>query len=181
MVQSSPQKSKNGTVKRRKVENPQNHSPRSPKTVQPGAVEVQFGAMLWKCQAGYAGGVGQSGFRRGALATWDSRNSFLRRCCGNAGQRALATWGRSRFRRGALATWVSRNSFLRRCCGNARAVGSPQVTCRPDSGGRTGNVGQSKFISEAMLWKCRTAYAGGVGQSRFRRGALATWSVEIQF
>jgi hypothetical protein len=93
MVQSSPQKSKNGTVKRRKVENPQNHSPRSPKTVQPGAVEVQFGAMLWKCQAGYAGGVGQSGFRRGALATWDSRNSFLRRCCGNAGQGALATWG----------------------------------------------------------------------------------------
>ena len=47
--------------------------------------------------------------------------------------------------------------------------------------GRTGNVGQSKFISEAMLWKCQAGYAGGVGQSGFRRGALATWSVEIQF
>jgi len=47
--------------------------------------------------------------------------------------------------------------------------------------GYAGGVGQSKFISEAMLWKCRTGCTGNVGQSRFRRGALATWSVEIQF
>ena len=38
-------------------------------------------AMLWKCQAGCTGNVGRSRFRRGALATWVSRDSVLRRCC----------------------------------------------------------------------------------------------------
>jgi len=34
MVQPRAQKSKNGTARRRKVENPKYHAPRSPKTVQ---------------------------------------------------------------------------------------------------------------------------------------------------
>ena len=129
-------------------------------------------AMLWKCQAGYAGGVGQSGFRRGALATWDSRNSFLRRCCGNARQGALATWagpdsGGAHWQRGSVE--VQFGAMLWKC----RAGYAGGVAVRIQAG-RTG-MGQSKFISEAMLWKCRTGCTGNVGQSGFRRGALATW------